>query len=48
MYIYIYILEQCWMSLILLVVSWQTKCDIIWRVLNINDTAIIIILYNIP
>ena len=30
-----------WLSLSLLVGLWQTKCGIIWRVLNICDRAII-------
>ena len=39
-YIYIYI-YKCWLSLSDFVVWSQSKCDIIWRVLNICDRAIL-------
>ncbi len=34
-------LYQCWLSLNHFVGLWRTKCNIIWRVLNICDRAII-------
>ena len=41
-YIYIYIYyNSVWLSLSHLVGLWQTKCGIIWRVLNICDRAVI-------
>ena len=43
-YIYIYILWECWSSVNHCVVMCRTKCNIIWRVLNIYDKAIIIIM----
>ena len=45
-YIYIYIYyNSVGLSLSHLLGRWQTKCDIIWRVLNISDRALI--LYHI-
>ena len=46
-YIYIYILWECWLSVNHYVVMCRTKCNIIWRVLNIYDRAIIIIIIYI-
>ena len=42
MYICIYIYNNSvWLLISHLVGLWQTKCDIIWRVLNIYDRVII-------
>ena len=43
-YIYIYILWECWSSVNHSLVMCRTKCNIIWRVLNIYDRAIMIIM----
>ena len=43
-YIYICIYWECWSSVNHYVVMCRTKCNIIWRVLNIYDRAIIIII----
>ena len=43
-YIYIYILWECWSSVNHYVVMCPTKCNIIWREINIYDRAIIIII----
>ena len=43
-YIYIYILWECWSSVNHYVVMCGTKCNKIWRVVNIYDRAIIIIM----
>ena len=32
-------MQQCWLSQIHFVGLWRTKCDIIWRVLNIYDNS---------
>ena len=39
---YIYIRWECWSSVNHYVVMCRTKCNIIWRVLNIYDRAIIL------
>ena len=39
-----YILWECWSSVNHYVVMYRTKCNIIWRVLNIYDRAMIVIM----
>ena len=43
-YIYIVLCYNCWLSLNHFVDLYRNKCNIIWRVLNIKDRAIIIII----